>query len=195
MKKSTSFKLLVALVTLLLSTISLSAQENKKTSIKWINIIEVEKTLKQEGNSSKRVFIDCFTDWCGWCKKMDKDTFEDTLISKIMNYYFVSVKFDAEDKRDISFAGTIYKNPNPNGRRTPNELAAKLLNNRLSYPSFSVLNSDLTIATVIPGYYSAKDFEPMAVFLGGKYETKYSWEEFRKIYESEIKPQVLKLMK
>lgn len=164
-----------------------------QNSVQWLKITDVEKQIKEDGKNAKRVFIDCYTDWCGWCKRMDKDTFSDTTIAKIMNYYFYSVKFDAESKETINFGDKTYKNPNPNGKRgSAHELAVMLLNKRLSYPSFSILNPDLTIATVIPGYYSAKDFEPMMVFLGGRYDQKHSWEEFSKIYETQIKSDVMK---
>ena len=166
---------------------------NAQTKINWLKITDVEKSIEKDGKNAKRVFIDCYTGWCGWCKKMDRDTFEDPTIAKIMSHYFYCVKFDAESKEEITFGGKTYKNLNPNaGRGSVNGLANVLLNNRLSYPSFSILNSDLTIATVIPGYYSPKDFEPMAVFLGGNYDKIYSWEEFQKVYESKIKPEVMK---
>jgi thioredoxin-related protein len=164
---------------------------NAQTKINWLKITDVEKQIKKDGKNAKRVFIDCYTDWCGWCKRMDKDTFEDPTIAMIMNYYFYSVKFDAETKENITFGGKEYKNANPNGRRSAHELAIMLLNQRLSYPSFSILNSDLSIATIIPGYYTAKDFEPMIVFMGGKYEEKYSFEEFQKQYETKIKKEVM----
>lgn len=178
---------LIALITL--SFNMLNAQQNNK--IFWIGIEDVDNTIKKS-NNDKRVFIDSYTDWCGWCKKMDKDTFEDTLIAKIMNHYFINVKFDAESKNDIVFGGKTYNNPNPNGKRSAHKLTYYLLNNRLSYPSYSVLNSDLSIATIIPGYYPPSAFEAMAVFLGGKYDKEYSWEDFQKIYEKEIKPKLLK---
>lgn len=162
-------------------------------TIQWLKITDVENRIKEDGKNAKRVFVDCYTDWCGWCKRMDKDTFSDTTIAKLMNNYFYSVKFDAESKESITFGATTYKNPNPTGRRgSAHELAVMLLNKRLSYPSFSILNPDLTIATVIPGYYTAKDFEPMVVFLGGRYDQKYTWEEFSKIYETQIKSDVMK---
>lgn len=166
---------------------------NAQTQISWLKITEVENQIKADGKDAKRVFIDCYTDWCGWCKRMDKDTFSDTTIAKLMNHFFYSVKYDAESKEEVTFGGKTYVNPTPNGKRgATHDLSRMLLGNRLSYPSYSILNPDLTIATVIPGYYPAKDFEPMVVFLGGKYESKYSFEEFRKIYETQIKPDLMK---
>ena len=114
---------------------------NAQTKINWLKITDVEKSIEKDGKNAKRVFIDCYTGWCGWCKKMDRDTFEDPTIAKIMSHYFYCVKFDAESKEEITFGGKTYKNLNPNASRgSVNGLANVLLNNRLSYPSFSILD-------------------------------------------------------
>uniref|UniRef100_A0A3Q2YUK7 Spermatogenesis-associated protein 20-like TRX domain-containing protein n=1 Tax=Hippocampus comes TaxID=109280 RepID=A0A3Q2YUK7_HIPCM len=55
---------------------------------------------KNEGNT-KKVFIDIYTDWCGWCKKMDKDTFQNPEVAAYMNENFLMVKMDAEGKDPI----------------------------------------------------------------------------------------------
>ncbi len=172
-------------------TIFVSAGYSQKT-IEWINIAEVESHIEKDGKDAKRVFVDCYTDWCGWCKRMDKDTFADPLIAELMNHYFYNVKFDAESKEAVMFGGKEYKNPNPKKRGSAHELASYLLNNRLAYPSFSVLNPDLNIATIIPSYFPPQDFEPIVVFLGGKYDLQYTFEDFKKVYEKKIKPDVMK---
>jgi thiol:disulfide interchange protein len=52
-------------------------QSEKKTKtaqkgIQWISLEEAEAKMKVE---PKKVYIDLFTDWCYWCKVMDKKTF------------------------------------------------------------------------------------------------------------------------
>ncbi len=173
---------------LLFLTISLFGFSQEK--INWIKIDKIESEMAKKENANKLYFVDCYTDWCGWCKKMDKDTFSDTLIAKLMNYYFVSSKFDAEQSEEVIIKGKSYKNsqPNPNVKRKPtHQLAYYLLNNRLNnrlaYPSFSVLDKDFNVITVIPGYYPANEFEKVIVFLGENYSKDMSFEEFSKIYQ------------
>ncbi len=46
--------------------------------------------------SGKIVLVDAYTDWCGWCKKMDRDTYSQTDVIKKINENFVPVKFNPE---------------------------------------------------------------------------------------------------
>ena len=76
--------------------------------------------------SPKKLFIDVYTDWCGWCKKMDKDTFQNAEVAAYMSENFYMVKLDAEQKEPIEFKGKTY-NFVATGRRGYHELAAALL--------------------------------------------------------------------
>jgi thioredoxin-related protein len=55
-------------------------------------------------NESRMIFIDCYTDWCGWCKTMDKETMTSPDIVKILNEYFIPVKMDMENGEGIKLA-------------------------------------------------------------------------------------------
>lgn len=44
----------------------------------------------------KIILVDAYTDWCGWCKKMDKDTYSNADIIKKINKHFVPIKFNPE---------------------------------------------------------------------------------------------------
>lgn len=178
---------------LLFLTISLFGFSQEK--INWIKIDKIESEMAKKENTNKLYFVDCYTDWCGWCKKMDKDTFSDTLIAKLMNYYFVSSKFDAEQSEEVIIKGKSYKNsqPNPNVKRKPtHQLAYYLLNNRLGYPSFSILDKDFKVIGIIPGYYPANEFEKIIVYYGENYAKEMSFETFAKEYQEKYRADVLK---
>ncbi len=163
--------------------------------INWIKINKVEKEMSKKENADKKYFIDCYTDWCGWCKKMDSDTFSDTLIAKLMNHYFVASKFDAEQSEDVTIKDKTYQNPgyNPNAKRkTAHQLALYLLNNRLSFPSFSILDKDFNVITVVPGYYPAAEFEKVIVYIGENYIKDIPFETFSKEYQEKYREDALK---
>ncbi|MEE1203555.1 MAG: DUF255 domain-containing protein, partial [Bacteroidales bacterium] len=98
-------KLKFGFLSLLLSfSLLLSGQEE----IKWLSIEEAQEKAIADSSNAKKYFVDCYTDWCGWCKRMDKDTFTDTLIAKLINHYFYPVKFNAEQSQDVTFNGKVY---------------------------------------------------------------------------------------
>lgn len=48
--------------------------------------------------TKKIVLVDAYTDWCGWCKKMDRDTYTNQKIISMLNKDFVVIKFNPEIK-------------------------------------------------------------------------------------------------
>ncbi len=50
----------------------------KSETIRWISF---EEAMKLNKKKPKMVFVDIYTDWCGWCKKMDAETFADPAIA------------------------------------------------------------------------------------------------------------------
>lgn len=122
-----------------------------ETKIKWYSW---EEALAESKDNPKKLFIDVYTDWCGWCKRMDKTTFQDPKIVEYMNENFYAVKFNAEQKEDIDYNGHTLKY-RPNGRRGFHELAYSLLDGRLSYPSYVYLDEVQNRITVSPGYKTA----------------------------------------
>jgi len=86
----------------------------------WAEAAELSKT------APKKIFIDLYTDWCGWCKKMDKSTFVDPSVVKYLNENFYPVKFNAERKDAIVFNETTFEYIK-SGRRGVHQLAYALL--------------------------------------------------------------------
>ena len=62
----------------------------KDTTTTWDNI----KTIAAQ--EKKLIFIDAYTDWCIWCKVMDKETFSDPAVANFMNEKFVPVHYEME---------------------------------------------------------------------------------------------------
>ena len=81
-------------------TTTVAKIETAEKKIKWLTW---EQMVKLNEKNPKKIFIDFYTSWCGWCKVMDKNTFEDTIVAEIMMKDFYCVKFDAERKDTITF--------------------------------------------------------------------------------------------
>jgi thioredoxin-related protein len=159
---------------------------DKKTEVKWLTIQEAEKLNNQ---SPRPIFIDTYTDWCGWCKKMDSDTFTDPVIAEILNNKFYPVKFDAEGKESVTFLGQTFINDGKAGR-THQLTLALLQTNQIGYPTvvFLVKQKDGKLAVApFPGYKPAKEMEPLLSYFADKaYETQ-KFDDYQNSFQGKVK--------
>jgi len=153
-----------------------------KGRINWLKIEDLEAANKKD---KRKVLVDLYTDWCGWCKKMDKATFQNAEIAEYVNENFHAVKFNAEQKSEIKFGGQKHKFL-PSGRRGANELAYKFLNGRMSYPTIAFLDEKLQRIDSFPGFKQPHQMEPMLVFIDGDHYKKKSLNQFTSKYKSNI---------
>jgi thioredoxin-related protein len=156
-----------------------------KSPVKWYTIQEAEKLFKQ---SPRPFFIDAYTDWCGWCKKMDKDTFTNSVISGILNTRYYPVKFDAEGKDSVVFLGTKFINDGKYGKA--HQLAVALLKGQLAYPTvvFLIPQSDgKLILEPVPGYKEPKEMESMLNYYVDNNFTRTKLEDFQKSFVGKVK--------
>ncbi len=136
-----------------------------------------EEAMALMENQPKKVFIDVYTDWCGWCKRMDATTFKDPAVVKYLNDHFYPVKFDAEQKGDIEYNGYTLQY-RPAGRRGVHELAYSLLDGRLGYPAYVYLNEKQERIKISPGYKPAKDLLRELKYINDEHYKNMSFEEF-----------------
>ena len=160
----------------------LNASAQNVSGVKWYSIEEAEKLNKE---TPKKIMVDVYTDWCGWCKKMDKETFNHPVIAKYINENYYPVKLNAESKSEISFRGTPYKYV-AEGNRGYNELASSLLNGQMSYPSIAYLNEKLELLGAVPGYMTAKDIEPLLNYIVEDKFSDQSLADYQATFKSSI---------
>jgi len=122
-----------------------------------INWLTWEEAIVANKKTQKKIVIDVYTDWCGWCKRMDATTFKDPKVEAYIAENFYAVKFNAEQREDIVYDGKTFSYKK-NGKRGVHELAASLLDNRLSYPSVVYFNGDMERIMISAGY---KDSDKM----------------------------------
>jgi thioredoxin-related protein len=149
---------------------------------KWLTFDEAVVASVQV---KKKIFIDVYTDWCGWCKRMDATTFSDPAVATMLESRFYPVKFNAEQREPITFNNHTFKFI-PRGAKGYHELASTLLSGKLSYPSVVFLNEKFEIIQVLPGYRKADEFLKIITFIGEDHYLTTSWEDFSNAYQKEV---------
>ena len=157
-----------------------------QAQVKWHTIDEAATT--QIGQ--RLYFVDFYTSWCGYCKKMDRETFSDATVAKILNRYYFPVKFNAEGQQTVKWFGKTY-NPTNQGRNRQHEFARGLQ----GYPSFVLYRPDGTPIQAIPGFYPAKDFVVILWYFASGDCDRYPFDRYQKIFDQEIRPTMEKQLK
>lgn len=151
----------------------------KTVEIRWLTLSQAMDSVKVK---PKKVMVDFYTDWCGWCKHLDAKTFSDSRIAQYVNEKYYAVKFNAEKEGPITVGDSIYAiQTSNNGKRSSHPIAQQMMNGKMSYPTIVYLDETLSILSSVPGFMSAEDIEPVLKFFGDNYFKKMSWEDFKNI--------------
>jgi thioredoxin-related protein len=150
--------------------------------VKWYTI---QEALELNKKTPKKFLIDVYTEWCGWCKRMDAQTFTDPVIAEFINTNFYPVKFDAESKDPVVFQGQTFVNKGV-GSRPTHQFAEALLNGQMSYPSIAYLTSDLQLIGAIPGYRGPADIEPLLNYIAFDKYKAVKYDEFQNTFKGKV---------
>jgi len=176
---------LVLAVIILISAIQLSWKSDTQLpnddGINWVSIEEADKLRQTE---PRKILVDVYTDWCGWCKRMDATTFSDPQLVKYVNENYYAVKLDAEHKEPITVGGKTYEFV-PNGRRGYNEIANELLQGKMTYPTIVFLDESMNMIQPMPGYLDAETMQPILEYLAENAYKETPWEEWLKQHKSD----------
>ena len=74
--------------------------------IEWLTL---EEAFARNQKAPRKILIDVYTGWCGWCKVMDKKTFTNPEVVKYVNETYYPVKLDAESTEPITVGDTKYE--------------------------------------------------------------------------------------
>ncbi|HTX17991.1 MAG TPA: thioredoxin fold domain-containing protein [Bacteroidota bacterium] len=150
------------LVAAILMTGTLVAQPKRESvKLEWESFnAGIEKAKAHH----KKVLVDVYTDWCGWCKKMDAAVYSDLSVKEYLGKNFVVIKMNAEGHGTLHYKGQDF---------TPAQLAAAFGVN--GYPTTLFLKEDSEPITVLPGYVEAPMFLNILTYVA---EDQYQSKQF-----------------
>ena len=126
--------------------------------------------LKDAVAASKPVVVDVYTDWCTWCKRMDKDVYARADVRDYLSQHFVTVKLNAEYTTPARYQGKQY---------TSRTLAERFRVN--GYPTTIFLRPAGDRPVNVPGYVDAERFLLILRYIGdGHMDRGVSYDDFVK---------------
>ena len=177
-------KNLIYTVFALLLMANVSAQE--------INWVSFEEAVALQKKQPRKILMDVYTNWCGPCKMLDRNTFQNADVADYVNKNYYAVKFNAEGNKNVTFKDQTFKNPNydpakSNRRNSSHEFTRFLRVN--AYPTVVFFDEDLNLIAPIRGYQSPQQLELyLKLFEKDKYKEMTTQEAFNTYYKN-FKPQ------
>jgi thioredoxin-related protein len=173
---------------LFLSHLFLGAQET--SLVNWVTLNQAEELMK---SAPKKILVDVYTSWCGPCKMLSAQTFNNPEIAEFINKNYYAIKFNAEGKDSITFRGTTYKNleynPQSTGRNGTHDLAKAIapVDGKIAYPTVVYMDEDFKIIAPVQGFMKPDAIEPILnYFQDNSYKT-IAWEEYSKSFKTKLK--------
>ncbi len=144
----------------------------------WMNMSELKQKMKSE---PRPALIDLYTNWCYWCKVMDKKTYNNSRVITYINDHFYAVKLNAETKDTIEWKNNSY---NYNENYKVNDFTMYVTSGQPGFPTMVILTDDHSAPISIQGFMEPKEIEPILKYFGeGAYKTE-SFEFFKKTFKA-----------
>ena len=183
-------KVCLLVVGLMLAASGFSQNRSQIPPIQWYSF-EDALTLNAEraayGLPPRKIFVDVYTDWCGWCKRMDATTFAHPVIADKLNTLWIPVKINAERKDTVIINGQTFVNENPASPHSPHQLAVALLNGNLGYPSFALIDETGRPIQILQGFQQAPQLEVILEFFGSNAYRDTGWEDFQQTFQGVVR--------
>ena len=156
--------------------------------------MSLDEVREAQKTNPKNVLIDVYTNWCGPCKLMDRNTFSNTDIIRIINENYYAVKFNAEGNDTVTFMDKVFTNPNFDSAKTQKRNSSHQLTQFLginAYPSTLFFDSEMNYLTPVKGYLNPKQIEIyLLLFKDDTYKNVKSqsdFDNFIKNFKSQVR--------
>ena len=158
--------LLVSMV-LTASALSLPAAAGQGPAVQWRGW---DRGLEEARASGRPVIVDVYTDWCGWCRRMEANVYSQPEVRDYLSRKFVAIKLDAEASDAARYQGRAF---------TSRSLAAQF--GVSGYPTTLFLRPAGEHLVSVPGYVDADRFLQVLRYIGdGHMDRGVTFQEFTK---------------
>ncbi|MEZ4887657.1 MAG: DUF255 domain-containing protein [Chitinophagales bacterium] len=159
---------------------NIASSSTAHTSINWMTW---DEAMRKNAQSPRKVMVELYTDWCTWCVKMDKSTFQDPAIIQYINENFYAVKFNAETREEVFFKGQKFGYIQ-DGNKGYNLFSLYLTRGKLTYPSIVFLDETVNNPQPIKGFQNIGMMNRLLQYFGENYYKEMDWSLYNQSFES-----------
>jgi len=139
------------------------------------------------GLPARKIFVDVYTEWCGWCRRFNDVTLSHPVIADILNTEWIPVKLNAERTDTVVINNQVFVNENPAGRPGPHQLAIALLSGQVGFPTQVFIDERGSVIEISPGFKPPAHLEAILRFFGSDAYKTVEWDVFRQTFRGLIR--------
>jgi thioredoxin-related protein len=157
----------VLAIVAILSTVLLmnASADPDPAEVQWKSISEA---LVEGPQSNRLIVLDLYTDWCGWCKRMDRDTYANADVAAYLSEHYVASKMNPEKEGTLEYDGRSFSQAE----------FGQALGVR-GYPSTAFFDKEGKVLTVVAGYIGPDEFLSILKYFGEDIYKTTSWEDYQ----------------
>ena len=129
-------------------------QTSDTSKIDWQTYAQGRELAK---NQNKHIFLYFHADWCTYCRKLKKTTFQDKTVLKYLKKNFISIKVDTDKNQEMATQWNVK-----------------------GLPTLWFLKPDRSKISNIPGYVDKKQFLHILKYIHTQSYEKMNFQQFMK---------------
>ena len=148
----------------------------------------MNEALELQKKNPKKIMMDVYTNWCGPCKMLDKQTFQNEDVAKYVNEHFYAVKFNGEGNELLTYKENNFTNPNYNAAKAKTRNSSHQFADYLrlkGYPTIAFFDEDAQLLYPLTGFHRPQQLEfYLKLFVNNKHKEIKSKEAFQEYFDT-----------